>query len=290
MTAARGLQDVFTVDFEDWYQGIELARADWDRFESRIEVGTCRLLDLLDAADTRATFFVLGTAAEQAPDLVREIAHRGHEIGTHGYGHEFVYRLGADLFRADLERSLEVLGRLVDTPIRGHRAPYFSITRASPWAFDVLQECGITYDSSVFPVQNYRYGIADAPRFTHEVRPGLLELPPSTWRVAGRNVPVAGGAYFRLLPYTLTRFGLRRARAEGEPAVFYLHPWELDPDHPRLPLPRRVALTHYHNLSGTQARLRKLLAEFDFAPAGAVLAKYAFDRQVAVGDASGEAL
>ena len=289
MTSSQ--QDVFTVDFEDWYQGIELQRSDWDRFESRIEVGTCRLLDLLDEAATRATFFVLGAAAERAPDLVREIAHRGHEIGSHGYGHEFVYRLSADQFRADLQRSLEVLSRLVSVPVRGHRAPYFSITRATPWAFDVLHACGFSYDSSVFPVRNYRYGIADAPRFAHEVRPGLLELPPSTWRLAGRNLPVAGGAYFRLLPYTLTRFGLRRAHAVGEPAVFYLHPWELDPDHPRLALPRRGALTHYHNLSGTQARLRKLLAEFDFAPAGEVLAKqHVFDCQGTVGDTSGKAV
>lgn len=264
--------DIFTVDFEDWYHGIELAPADWSRFESRIEVGTCRLLDLLHEADTRATFFILGVAAESAPDLVREIARRGHEIATHGYAHEFVYQLGAEGFRADLQRSLEVLAALVSVPVVGHRAPYFSITRESPWAYDVLLECGIRYDSSVFPVHNYRYGIPDAPRFVHEIRPGLLELPPSTWRVAGRNVPVAGGAYFRLFPYTLTRLGLRRAHVEQQPAVFYVHPWELDPDHPRLPLPRRVALTHYHNLAATQGRLRKLLAEFDFGPANAVLA------------------
>ena len=273
MTTAESGTDAFTVDFEDWYHGIEIDRADWSRFESRIEVGTGRLLDLLDEAATRATFFVLGAAAEGAPDLVREIAHRGHEIATHGYGHDFVYDLGQENFRADLERSLEVLAGLVTNTVRGYRAPYFSITRRTPWAHEVLRDCGIQYDSSVFPAHNYRYGIPDAPRFAHEVIPGLLELPPSTWRVAGRNVPVAGGAYFRLFPYTLTRFGLRRAHAVGEPAVFYLHPWELDPEHPRLPLPRRVALTHYHNLATTQGRLRKLLVEFDFEPAGDVLAR-----------------
>jgi polysaccharide deacetylase family protein (PEP-CTERM system associated) len=267
-----GITDVFTVDFEDWYHGIEIESADWGRFESRIEVGTSRLLDLLDEAHTRATFFILGAAAEAAPDLVREIARRGHEIGTHGYGHEFVYNLTVETFRADLLRSLEVLAGLVPGPILGYRAPYFSVTAESRWALDVLQESGIRYDSSVFPVRNYRYGIPEAPRFIHEVRPGLVELPPSTWRLAGHNLPIAGGAYFRLLPYTLTRFGLRRAHAAGKPAVFYLHPWELDPGHPRLPLPRRVALTHYHNLAKTQFRLRKLLAEFDFASASDVLA------------------
>lgn len=272
------MKDAFTVDFEDWYHGIEIDPADWGGFEQRLEVGTCRLLDLLAAAETKATFFILGAAAEQAPDLVREIARQGHEIGSHGYGHEFVYRIGAERFRADLLRSLEVLDGLGISTVRGYRAPYFSITRAAPWAFDVLQDCGFAYDSSVFPVRNYRYGIPDAPRFAHEVQPGLLELPPTTWRLAGRNIPVAGGAYFRLFPYTLTRFGLRRAHAEGEPAVFYLHPWELDPEHPRLPLPRRVALTHYHNLSGTSARLRKLLAEFNFGPAQEVLQRHVYGK------------
>ena len=169
MKRADGLVDVFTVDFEDWYQGIEIERGQWNRFESRIRVGTCRLLDLLEEAGTRATFFILGVAAEEAPDLVREISHRGHEIATHGYGHEFVYNLGAEGFRADLQRSLEVLAGLVSDPVRGYRAPYFSITRDSLWAFDVMLECGIRYDSSVFPVRNHRYGIPDAPRFVHEV-------------------------------------------------------------------------------------------------------------------------
>jgi polysaccharide deacetylase family protein (PEP-CTERM system associated) len=266
-----GMVDAFTVDFEDWYQGIELPRAEWERLEQRIEVGTLRLLDLLDEAQTRATFFLLGSAAERAPDLVREIARRGHEIGSHGYGHEFVYDLDPEGFRADLDRCLEVLAGIVSTPVRGYRAPYFSITKRNPWAFDVLQEAGFEWDSSVFPVVNYRYGIPEAPRFAYQLPSGLWELPPTTWRLAGRNLPVAGGAYFRLYPYTLTRFGLRRAHAEGQPAVFYLHPWELDPEHPRLPLPRRVALTHYHNLGATARRLRNLLADFTFAPAGEVL-------------------
>ena len=265
----------FTVDFEDWYQGIEIDRGDWGGFENRLAVGTSVLLDLLDGAGVRGTFFILGAAAEQAPDLVREIARRGHEIGSHGYGHGFVYDLGPEGFRADLERSLEILAGLVSAPVRGYRAPYFSITRGAEWAFDVLRACGIEYDSSVFPVRNYRYGIPDAPRHPHQVRPGLLELPPSTWRCAGRNLPVAGGAYFRLFPYTLTRLGLRRVQAEGLPAVFYLHPWELDPDQPRPPLPRRIAATHYFNLAATETRLRRLLADFTFGPAAEVLAAQA---------------
>jgi len=150
-----GMTDAFTVDFEDWFHRIEIESSDWGRFESRIQVGTSRLLDLLDEAQTRATFFVLGAAAEAAQDLVREIARRGHEIGTHGYGHEF-YNLTPETFRVDLERSLEVLAGLVSGPILGYRAPYFSVTAESQWAFDVLLESGIRYDSSVFPVRNYR--------------------------------------------------------------------------------------------------------------------------------------
>ena len=156
--------------------------------------------------------------------------------------------------------------------MRGFRAPYFSIVRGTEWAFDVLRECGIRYDSSVFPVRNYRYGVPGAPRRVHETHAGLVELPPSTWRLGGANLPVAGGAYFRLCPYIVTRFGLGRVAAEGHPVVFYLHPWELDPEHPRIPLPRRIAWPHYLNLHITEQRLRRLLSDFPFTTAAEVLA------------------
>ncbi len=276
MTAARRAAEspvhAFTVDFEDWFHGLEIDPADWSGFERRVAVGTDRLLDLLAAAGARATFFVLGAAAESAPGLVREIAARGHEIATHGYGHGFVSRMGPEAFRADLERSLEVLAGLVPAPVRGFRAPYFSIRRGTGWAFEILRECGIRYDSSVFPVRNYRYGVPEAPRWVHETGAGIVELPPSTWRLGGVNLPVAGGAYFRLYPYIVTHFGLRRIAAEGHPAVFYLHPWELDPEHPRIPMPRRIAWTHYLNLARTEKRLRRLLSDFPFTTAAEVLA------------------
>lgn len=259
--------NAFTVDFEDWFQGIELDPSQWAGCEDRLAVGTLRLLALLSEADVKATFFILGSAADRAPDLVKEIAAQGHEIGTHGHSHEFVYRLGQQRFREDIERSLESLAKLVSQPIRGHRAPYFSITPGCEWAFEELAACGLSYDSSVFPVQNYRYGDPKAPRWLHERPPGIRELPPSTWRCAGRNIPVAGGAYFRIFPYTLTRFGLQQANTAGQPAVFYIHPWELDPEHPRVPVPRRVAVTHYWNLRATEPRLRRLLADLPFAPA-----------------------
>ncbi len=172
--------NAFTVDLEDWYQGLEIGPETWDGFDDRLRVGADRLLRLLDAASVQATFFVLGYAAERAPDLIRDIVDRGHEIGTHGYAHRLVYQLDPQEFKRDVERSLETLSGIVSGPIRAHRAPFFSITKQSEWAFDVLAECGIECDSSVFPVKNYRYGIADAPRWRYQVRPGLTVFPLST--------------------------------------------------------------------------------------------------------------
>lgn len=258
--------NAITVDLEDWYQGLEIGSQEWHRYEDRLATGTCRLLKLFDHAGVRATFFVLGHAAEQAPDLVRHIHACGHEIGTHGYGHGFVYRLGPDGFTRDLDRSLRILRQLVGEDVIGHRAPFFSITRQSPWAFQILADHGIRYDSSVFPVHNYRYGIPDAPRTVYRAKEGIVEFPITTLRWLRTNWPVAGGAYFRLLPYPLIRFGLRQANRTGEPAVFYIHPWELDPGQPRLALPRRIALPHYRNLHRTGERLARLLRDFAFAP------------------------
>jgi polysaccharide deacetylase family protein (PEP-CTERM system associated) len=173
-----------------------------------------------------------------------------------------------------MTRSIRVLEDLTGAPVLGHRAPFFSITRESLWALDVLGELGVRYDSSVFPVVNYRYGIPDAPRWPYDVGQDgrrLVEFPISTVRVLGRNLPVAGGAYFRIYPYRLTRWAFRSINRQGRPAVFYLHPWEIDPDHPRIPLPRRVALTHYFNLRATEGRLCRLLRDFRFAPMCEVL-------------------
>ena len=268
---AEGVVNALTVDLEDWYQGLEIDPEDWGRFEDRLAIGTLRLLDLLAEAGVRATFFVLGYAAERAPDLVRESQARGHELGTHGYGHRFVYRLGPEGVREDLKRSLEVLAKVGSGPIRGHRAPYFSITSGAEWAFEVLQECSIKFDSSGFPVKNYRYGIPDSPRWIHDVGDGLVEFPLPTYRLGKRNIPLAGGAYFRISPYTFTRFGLSKSNLTGHAAAFYIHPWELDPDHPRLSLARRIRIPHYWNLKATEGRLRRLMREFRFASMGEVL-------------------
>ena len=244
----------------------------WYGFADRLSVGTERLLALLADADVRATFFVLGRAAESAPALLRQIRDAGHDIGTHGYSHRFVFELGAEQFRRELRQSMSIIEDVLGTRcVLGHRAPFFSFVNGTEWAFDIMREEGLQYDSSIFPIQNYRYGIADAPRWPYEACPGLVEFPLSTWRVAGRNIPVAGGAYFRIFPFNRMRFAIRKINDTGRTAAFYIHPWELDPDHPRLDLPRRISLTHYWNLERTEAWLRRLLHDFSFAPMVEVL-------------------
>jgi polysaccharide deacetylase family protein (PEP-CTERM system associated) len=272
---SNGVTNALTVDYEDWYQGLEIPHTAWEGYESRIDDCGRRLLEMLDRHRVKATFFVLGSLAEKRPDLVREIAAAGHEIGTHGWSHTLVYKLTPDTFREELQRSIDVLAGISGQPILGHRAPFFSITRRSLWAFEILRDCGVRYDSSVFPVYNYRYGIEDAPRWPYPAPAGaggeIAEFPITTWRVLGKNLPVAGGAYFRIFPYALTWAAFRSINRGGNPAVFYIHPWELDPEHPRIPLPRRIALTHYVNLKATERRMERLLSDFSFAPMKEVL-------------------
>lgn len=266
--------NALTVDFEDWYQGLEIPHTEWTGYEDRIERSSRRVLEIFDAASVRATFFVLGDVARRHPELVREIAAGGHEVATHGWSHTLVYKLTPETFREELMRSIRLLEDLSGRPVIGHRAPFFSITRQSLWALEILGECGIRYDSSVFPVLNYRYGIEDAPRWPYVVRGArseISEFPITTWRVLGRNLPVAGGAYFRIFPYALTRWAFRSINRAGNAAVFYIHPWEFDPDHPRIPLPRRIALTHYANLGAVARRMSRLLRDFAFAPMKDVL-------------------
>lgn len=268
--------NVFTVDFEDWYQGLEvIPLKEWGRFESRIEKNTERILRLLEDVGVKATFFVLGYMAEKFPRLVREIAGEGHEIGTHGYSHQLVYRQSSEEFRREMIKSIEILEGIITSKITSYRAPFFSITESSLWALNILCDLGIRFDSSIFPVLNYRYGIPRAPRFPHWIttKSGskILEFPMSTIRVLGKNVPVAGGAYFRIFPYQFIRAGIKSINRKNQPAIFYLHPWEIDPEHPKIDLPRRISLTHYYNLSGTENKLRRLLKDFQFTTLKEVL-------------------
>jgi polysaccharide deacetylase family protein (PEP-CTERM system associated) len=266
---------IFTVDVEDWYQGLDFDMDEWARFTPRLETGLARLLDLLADAGARATFFVVGWQADRTPEIVREIARQGHEIACHGYTHRFVYRLTPAAFREEVRRSRDLLETLVGEPVVGFRAPFFSITSDALWALDILLEEGFRYDSSIFPVWNHRYGIPRAAR-----QPGLIttpsggaifEIPLSTVRFAARglpiglNVPVSGGAYFRLYPYGVTRALVRRLERGGDRLVFYAHPWEYDPAHPRIRLPHPISqVTHYANLAAMAARTRQLLGDFRF--------------------------
>lgn len=269
---ADRIVNAMTVDVEDYFQVSAfddvVSRADWDGMESRVVRNTERLLDLFAEFGVRATFFVLGWVAERQPALVRSIAERGHEIASHGYGHRLIYTQTADQFRADLRRGRDVIEAACGIRPRGYRAPSFSITAQSLWAFDVLVEEGFEYDASVFPVRHDRYGLPDAPRHPYIVSRAsgtIVETPASTVRVGATNLPVAGGGYFRLLPYAWTRWGFNRLnRVERRPAVFYLHPWEVDPDQPRLKAGRLSRFRHYRNLDKTERRLRQLLTDFRF--------------------------
>lgn len=263
------IPDAFTVDLEDWYQGLEIDLDDWSRFAPRIERGLRVLLDLLDEAAVRGTFFVLGFQAEKTPALIREVAARGHEIASHGYSHRFVYHLGRDAFREEMRRSRRALEDISSSSVVGYRAPFFSITTDSRWALDVLVEEGFCYDSSIFPVRNYRYGISDAQRRAGPLKTpsgaSIYEIPLSTCRLAGANIPISGGGYFRLYPYAITRALVNRLHRESQPLVFYVHPWEYDPDHPRIKMPRRFPqFTHYHNLTSMIPKTQRLLRDFRF--------------------------
>ena len=261
-----------TIDVEDYFHvsvfdGV-LPRSSWDSMESRVVANTERLLDLFDEHAVRGTFFVLGWVAERHPDLVRAIAGRGHEIASHGYAHRLVYDQTPAAFRADVRRAKQLLEDASGRPVVGYRAPSYSITARSLWALDVLLEEGYQYDSSIFPIRHDRYGIPLSGRQPYAIeRNGgtLVEVPGSTTHLGPLNLPVAGGGYFRILPYWWTRWGISRVNnSERRPAVFYLHPWEIDPDQPRLRAGRLSAFRHYRNLHCTEARLRRLLTDFRF--------------------------
>jgi polysaccharide deacetylase family protein (PEP-CTERM system associated) len=273
------IRNAFTVDLEDWFQGLTSTSARperWDGYEPRVEANTDRLLALLDEHGVLGTFFVLGPVAVQYPDLIRRIDAAGHEIGVHGYWHLMVHRLTPERFAEELDLALEVLAPLVTRPIIGHRAPYFSINGQSLWALDVLREKGFRYDSSFFPTRNMLYGYPQAPRFPHMIgNPsdgnGLAEFPASTARWAGVNWPIAGGLYVRSLPYAVVRQGIRQLNRQGQPAILYMHPWELDTDQHFYHVTPRERLTHYHGRRSLEGKLHRLFADFCFAPVRHVL-------------------
>jgi polysaccharide deacetylase family protein (PEP-CTERM system associated) len=276
------MKNALTFDVEEYFHAEAFARVlrpeEWPTLESRVTRSTERLLDILDRDRVRATFFVLGWVAERHPALVREIASLGHEVACHGYGHRMIQHLTRPEFERDVTKAKRAIEDAVGKPVLGYRAPTFSIMRETLWSLDVLAEVGFRYDSSIFPVVHDRYGIPDAPRFPHRLKgPGggeIAEFPLSTVQILGRRLPVAGGGYFRLFPYGVTRHAIARINTrEGQPAMVYLHPWEIDPEQPRLPVGPLTRFRHLVNVGKTEARLTRLLDDFAFAPAAEVLAE-----------------
>lgn len=273
--------NVMTIDVEDYFHVSNFEsvvdRANWGHMESRVGRNTDRLLELFAESKVTATFFVLGWVAERFPRIVQRIAAQGHEVASHGYGHRLVYDQSREQFREDVRKAKTILEDVSGSRIDGYRAPSFSITNRSLWALDVLIEQGYRYDSSIYPIHHDRYGIPGSPREPYIVeRPAgtLVEVPGSTVRIASLTLPIGGGGYFRLLPYRWTSWGISQVnRHEGRSAVFYLHPWEIDPDQPRLPAPWLRRVRHYGNLRGTDARLRRLLGDFRFGPMRTLIAQ-----------------
>lgn len=279
-TNAPRIVNAMSVDVEDYFHVAALAqsidRSSWNDREYRAEENTHRLLDLFEASNIKATFFVLGWVARRSPQLIREIHDRGHEVASHGMSHLLVYNQTPQEFTAETIESKSLLEDIIGAPVLGYRASTYSITRRSLWALDILREAGFLYDSSIFPIRHDMYGIPDA---AHE--PGhfdtpkgatIVEFPMSTAPMLGFTLPVSGGGYFRILPYWLTNAGLRKLNDQlARPFIFYLHPWEVDPAQPRVQTGLKSRLRHYTNLHRTEARLKRLIGDFSFAPVREVL-------------------
>jgi len=260
--------NALTVDVEDYFQvsafADRIARNDWDRLPCRVERNIDRILELLSAANAHATFFTLGWIAERYPDVVRRISAAGHEVASHGFAHQRASEQHRDAFLVDIRLAKAVLEDIAGHAVHGYRAPSFSVGHANAWAFDCMSEAGYKYSSSMYPIRHDHYGAPNAPRFAHEVRPGLLEVPVATIRMLRNNLPAGGGGYFRLLPYAVSRWSIRRINGvDRKPAMFYFHPWELDPEQPRVDgISARTRFRHYVNLHRMAPRISRLLKDF----------------------------
>ena len=266
------MKNAMSIDVEDYFQVSAFAphirREDWDAMPCRVERNVDAILALLDDAGARATFFTLGWIAERYPQVVRRIVANGHELASHGYGHQRASELSPAQFREDISRAKGILEDIGGVAVRGYRAPSFSINHRNWWAVEELEDAGYEYSSSIYPVRHDHYGMPEAPRFPHRPRgaSGILEVPPTTLPLLGRNLPAAGGGWFRLLPYSMSRWMLRRVNMqERAPCMFYFHPWELDWEQPRQSgLPARTRFRHYVNLQRMPDRLRLLLSDFEW--------------------------
>lgn len=267
-SASSPIVNAMTIDVEDYFQvsafAPHVSRNDWSTFECRVERNIERILALLADANAKATFFTLGWIAERYPQLIRRMADAGHEIASHGFDHRRATEQPRSEFLADIRLAKAILEDISGADVHGYRAPSFSVGASNPWAFDAIAEAGYRYSSSIYPIRHDHYGMPDAPRFVHEVRPGLLEIPVATVRLFDVNLPAGGGGYFRLLPYMVSRWSLRRINArDRRPAMFYFHPWELDATQPRIAGPAaKTRFRHYVNLRRMAPRLTRLFHDF----------------------------
>ena len=273
------IRNALTIDVEDYFQVAALSEAvrleDWSSMEYRVEANTDRLLQLFSDKNVKATFFTLGWVAERSPELVRRIQNAGHEIASHGYSHQLVYNQTPEVFREETRKSKDILEEITGEAITGYRAASYSITAQSRWALDILCEEGFTWDSSIFPVHHDRYGMPGTPHEPYRLRAPnggtLIEFPLSTCPLGNYRLPIAGGGYFRLFPYWLSRWGLGRINRSGQPFIFYLHPWEIDPEQPALPATGLSKFRHYNNLEICEQRLKNLLHDFSFCTVKEIL-------------------
>lgn len=275
------MKNAFTIDVEDYFQVSafekNIPKDRWESYPHRVEDNTLRMLDMLASRDIRATFFILGWVAEKYPSLVQRIADQGHDIASHSYWHRLVYELTPDVFREDLRKSKQVLEDITGLEVTAYRAPSFSITKKSIWALDVLAEEGFRSDSSIFPIVHDRYGIPGAKQGIHQVTTksgSLWEFPPSVRKILGYNLPVSGGGYFRIYPYWFSAQSFREVnRKANRPFMFYVHPWEIDPDQMRMDFAKGTTrFRHYVNLAGNEKKLERLLDDFEFTTMEAVIA------------------
>ncbi len=266
--SAPAITNAMTIDVEDYFQvsafAPHIARSEWNTRECRIERNVGRILEMLAVKQIKATFFTLGWIAERYPKLIRQIAEQGHEVASHGYGHERASDLTEAAFFSDIHLAKVILEDLCGVEVIGYRAPSFSIGVNNLWAFDSLVRAGYRYSSSVYPIKHDHYGMPDSPRFAYQVRPGLMEVPITTMRLFGRNLPSSGGGYFRLLPYSLSRWMLNRVNAgDKQSGVFYFHPWEIDVAQPRIEgISSKTRFRHYVNIPRMESRLSQLLLDF----------------------------
>ncbi|WP_295957135.1 XrtA system polysaccharide deacetylase [Rhodoferax sp.] len=262
--------NAFTIDVEDYFQvsafSPYIERGDWDSRECRIEANIDKILQMLDISGTKATFFTLGWIAERYPQMVKKIVQEGHELASHGYGHERASDLSKKDFFSDVQSAKNLLEDISGIQIKGYRAPSFSINQGNLWAYDSLLAAGYKYSSSIYPIKHDHYGMPDTPRFSYSVRDGLIEIPITTIRLYGKNFPSSGGGYFRLLPYFLTKLMISKVlSSDQQAAMFYFHPWEIDIDQPRISgVNMKTKFRHYVNISRMERKLGKLLEDFSW--------------------------